>query len=100
MERANVVREATVRRLPTDRSTGTKGYQATNPVAGQFPNRALSGPVAPRCSESGKISSECAVTRGEPVFGFCGALVLTVQQLGVRWRWVGPLLGPWPDIRG
>jgi hypothetical protein len=29
------------------------------------PQRALSGPVAPRCSESGKISSECAVTRSE-----------------------------------
>ena len=32
-------------------------------AVGQLPVSALSGPVAPRCSESGKISSECAVTR-------------------------------------
>ena len=43
------------------------------------------------------MTSECALTQAEPVFGFCGALVLAVLQLGVRWRWVGPLLGQWPD---
>jgi len=34
-------------------------------VVGQFPARALSGPVAPRGAESGKISSERAVARPE-----------------------------------
>jgi hypothetical protein len=47
-----------------------------------------------------RIASECAVTRAEPVFGFCGALILAVLQLGVRWRWAGPLLGQWPDFGG
>jgi len=46
------------------------------------------------------LISGFTVTRAEPVFGFCGALVLAVLQLGVRWRWVGPLLGQWPDFGG
>jgi len=48
-----------------------------NTVVGQFPARALFGPVAARCSESGKISSDCvgirekrAGGRGRPMYGF------------------------------
>ena len=40
--------------------------------------------MAPRCSESGKISSEYAVTRAEPVLGFCGALVLSPSADGPK----------------
>jgi hypothetical protein len=85
-----IVKRARLGSLPI---TGLQGSQGLHFYA-------LSGPVGPRCSESGKISSECAVTRAEPVFGFCGALVLAVVQLSVRWRSVGPLLGQWPDFGG
>jgi hypothetical protein len=42
------------------------------------------------------------LTRAEPVFGFGGAPVpsLSADGLGVRWRWVGPLLGQWRDFGG
>ena len=61
---------------------------------------AAEGKIVPRSSRTPPepLLSECAVTRAKPVFGFCRALVLAVLQLGVRWRWVGPLLGQWPDL--
>jgi len=69
--------------------TRSASGQPASAAVGQFPNSALSGPVAPRCSEGGKISPECAVTRAGLVFGFCGNLVLAVPQLGVRFERAG-----------
>ncbi len=78
---------------PQTSSNGT--FRSCTPMG-----RAASGPVVPRCSESGKMCSECAVNRAEAVFGFGGGLVLAVLQLGVRWRWLGPLLGQWASFDG
>ena len=68
--------------IDTIRERFGRASEASSP---HFPESASYGHVAPRCLQSGKISSESAVTRAEPVFGFC-ALVLAVLQLGVRWR--------------
>ena len=55
-------------------------------LVGQFPDETLQGQVAFSRARSGRIASECAVTRAEPVFGFCGALVLSPvgRQILVR----------------
>lgn len=49
-------------------------------LAGQFPARALSGPVAPRGSESGEMSSECAVARPELGIAHVHSLINTRRQ--------------------
>lgn len=60
-----------------------KDIMFLDPRGDQFPGKAVTGPVAPRCSESGKIFPACAVTREELRIDPAGSSKNTTRLCGV-----------------